>query len=72
MCTHKFLKLLLLILLAPLILIAWTMVCVGEGKDLNLRNRRSTGLGDTQLKIICVRARIKQEAPEILAAERER
>jgi len=72
MPTNRFLKLLLLIFLAPLILIAWTMMCVGEGKDLTLQNRRSTGISDTQLKIICVGARVDEEAPEIPATERVR
>jgi hypothetical protein len=72
MPTNRFLKLFLLMILAPLILIAWTMVCVGEGKDISLQNRRSTGVGDTQLKTICVRARVNQEAPEIIATERAR
>ena len=39
-----------------LILITLTIMRVGEGKDINLQNSRSTEVGDTQLKIICVRA----------------
>jgi hypothetical protein len=69
MPTNRFLKLLLLILLAPLILIAWTMMCVGQGKDISLQNRRSTGVSDTQLEFICVRTPVNQEAPEMIATE---
>ena len=67
MRVNKFSKLLLLMLLGPLILIAWTMICVGERKDISLRNRRPDETEDTQLKIY---TRVDQEISEILATEK--
>lgn len=64
---NKFSKLLLLMLLGPLILIAWTMICVGERKDISLQNRRPNETDDTQLKIY---TRVDQEISEILATEK--
>jgi len=67
MRVNKFSKLFLLMLLGPLILIAWTMICVGERKDISLQNRRPNETDDTQLKIY---TRVDQEISEILATEK--
>ena len=69
MRVHRFSKLLLLMLLGPLILVAWAMICVGERKEISLRDRKSNGAYDTGLKIY---TRVGQETSEILAAEKSK
>jgi len=67
MRVHRFSKLLLLMLLGPLILVAWAMICVGERKEIGLQDRESNGADDTGLKIC---TRVGQETSEILVAEK--
>jgi hypothetical protein len=66
MRTNKLLKLLLLMLVAPLFLIAWAMIWVGEKKDIR-ENIRSTETDDTQLTIYPV---IDGEAPKAQATQK--
>lgn len=67
MRVHRFSKLLLLMLLAPLILVAWAMICVGERKDVSLQNRSSNETDDAGLKIY---TRVDQETSEIPVPEK--
>ena len=50
MPTHRFLKVFILILVAPVMLITWAMMCVGERKDVSLHPRRSTGVDEIPSK----------------------
>jgi hypothetical protein len=67
MRVHRFSKLLLLMLLGPLILVAWAMICVGERKEISLQDRESNVTDDTGLRFY---TRVGQETSEILAAEK--
>ena len=64
---HKSLKLFLLMLLAPLIVMACEMICVGERKEIS-QNRRSARKEDTHLTIYTL---LDEEAPKIVAAEKK-
>jgi hypothetical protein len=63
MRTHKLLKLLLLLLLAPLFLIAWAMVCAGAKKDIH-DNLLSSETDDIRLRL---HSAITEETPEARA-----
>jgi len=54
-------------LLAPLILMACEMICVGERKEIS-QNRRSARKEDTHLTIYTL---LDEEAPKIVAAEKK-
>jgi len=54
-------------LVAPLILMAWAMICVGERKEIS-QNRQSARKEDTHLTIYTL---LDEEAPKITAVEKK-